>query len=354
MDQLLSNLEYFDTNTNSWNTCLIKETFGEKSFVVKNHKKEEIIPIDKIRQINNVNENTNAITEYKIADNEYIECKIKQKKGKFLSLITNTNKTLICRETDLRYIKAQPLTEIISNSFSNISIEVPKELSHWCNSESMNEIFKNLSQEEQYIFYYNTYPEDTPKYIRLFCKKEDAEFLKMLVDTAIDNELKLCQLSNATNIVRQQIEDFQNKNKIIYINPKFLGFIIGTQGSNLKKLKRLYNVNIYIDNEHTDSNGNVKITVSGENAQNVETCADLIDITKQYFYIKNGKENYLKKMVSQMLKNYSLKNFYVNYNDFELDDGSILHGPSLTVIGPKKYIEYMLNDNKYYISPYNN
>lgn len=353
MDGFLTNLEFLNSSHNTWSPCSIIGTFGEKSFVVeKKNKSTDIAPIEQIRQIIKVSptEIPNSSTEYESSPEEFISCQIKKHQGKFFSLTLKDNQVILSRENNLRYIQTLPLSQIINTHFSNISIPIPSELSTRTNSENFKEMIKNIQEEnnEQYLFYYNIYPTDKPKYLRLFCLKEKSEIIKIIIETAIDNELKLCHISNDKNLMKQQIEDVKNKNKIIYINPKYVGIIIGTQGVNLKKLKKQYKVNIFIDNNSKNEKGEVKVSISGDNTENVEACADECNFVEKHIPVKIGQENNLKKMALKMNSTYGLKSFYVNFNDIELDDENILPAPSVSVLGPEKYIDYMISENLYY------
>lgn len=358
MEKEFSNLEFFSTEKNAWTPCSIIGTFGEKSFIVstKSSSSQAVVPIENIRQITKESENEflSSQCEYEITRHFYVQCSIKSKKGKFLSLSLSSSNysTLLSRESQIRYITSIDLSSLIASKFSNIVLSIPEELisMNWTSSESYEEMMKSINEGNEISMFSNLYPEKTPKNIRILCHKDRSELIKLIIDTAIENELKLCHITKDKSKTLKQIEDVQKKNKIFLVNKKFLGMLIGTQGSNVKNMKRKYNVNININSKYQNENNEAQVTISGDNVDNVEQCAIEMKIVEKNYEIKPGQDYNLKKMSSKYINQYFLKTFFVRNKDYQDENGVWYRAPNLNIIGPEEYINDLYKEIKYYIS----
>ena len=364
MEKLLNsqNLEYFSLLKNSWTKGKIIGISGEKNFILQSPylSSSEIISLSHIRKI--IHKSTtffeNSKIEFEKEKNFFIEVSIKEEKGKFLILIdnNNTNNTYITHIKNLRYIQSQNITNLINENFISIFFDIPNELNDFVNSDKFVTILKSINVDENSNeFFYSFYDNK----LKVFCTKEKEEILKLIISTAIEKESKLRDVSNDKNNTLKILNDLQQKNKTFYVNQKLIGMIIGSQGSNIKNLKKKYNVNIIVESKIVNDQNECKITVTGENGRNVEKCSKEINLVEKIFKIKKDYE--LKKNSQKIINDYNLKLFYINNKEVSDDFGNIYSPPSVTIRGSKDDVEqvynneiiyYMYNNNGY--NNYNN
>ena len=364
MEKLLNfqNLEYFSLLKNSWTKGKIIGISGEQNFILQSPylSSSEIISLSHIRKI--IHESfiffENSKIEFEKEKNFFIEVSIKEKKGKFLILIdnNNTNNTYISNIKNLRYIQSQNITNFINENFNSIFFNIPNELNDFVNSEKFVSILKSINVDENSNEFFYTFYDNI---LKVFCIKEKEEILKLIISTAIEKESKLRDVSNDKNNTLKILNDLQQKNKTFYVNQKLIGMIIGSQGSNIKNLKKKYNVNIIIESKIVNDKNECKITVTGENGRNVEKCSKEINLVEKIFKIKKDYE--LKKISQKIINDYNLKLFYINNKEVTDDFGNIVSPPSVTIRGSKEDVEqvynneiiyYMYNNNGY--NNYNN
>ena len=356
MEKLLNsqNLEYFSLLKNSWTKGKIIGISGEKNFILQSPylSSSEIISLSHIRKI--IHKSTtffeNSKIEFEKEKNFFIEVSIKEEKGKFLILIdnNNTNNTYITHIKNLRYIQSQNITNLINENFISIFFDIPNELNDFVNSDKFVTILKSINVDENSNeFFYSFYDNK----LKVFCTKEKEEILKLIISTAIEKESKLRDVSNDKNNTLKILNDLQQKNKTFYVNQKLIGMIIGSQGNNIKNLKKKYNVNIIIDTKIVNEKNECKITVTGENGKNVEKCSKEINLVEKIYKIK--KDYDLKKNSQKIINDYNLKMFYINNKEVTDDLGNIYPPPSVIVRGSKDDVELVYNNEiVYYV--YNN
>ena len=293
-----------------------------------------------------------SLCEYEITEKYYVQCTINQIKGKFLSISLSNHSTILCRNNQIRYVSYVDLSSVISNSFANLVVEIPSDLvnNDWTSSGAFEEMIKSVDEGNKEIsMFFNLFPEKKPNFIRVLCLKDRADLIKMIIDTAIENELKLCNITKDKSKALKQIEDVQKKNKIFLVNKKFLGLLIGAQGSNVKNMKRKYNVSININSKYQNENNEAQVTISGDDGNNVEQCAIEMKIVEKILEVKQGQDYNLKKMSSKCVNQYHLKTFYVSNKDYQDENGNWFKAPNLTLVGPEEYVNQLIAEIKYYI-----
>ena len=363
MDKFLNDLEFYIEEMNGWIKGEIIGTYGEKSFIMTSPfiERNEIIPIENIRQITHISyeEFPNSSLEFEIEKGCFCEVEIKEKKGNFYLLIFKRNPLLtkLSRKKNLRYTSSINLSIILQNEFSNIIIPIPKELSNWIQSERYNEMLQSLNEgSEGNSFFSNFFPSHQPSNIRILCLKEQSELIKMILGTSIENELKLKNISSDKDNSLKQLEDLQKKNKTFYINQKYIGMLIGSKGSNIINLKKKYSVNIIVDANNLNDKNEAKISISGEDVDNVEKCYIEMNISEKYYELRQGKEFELKKNSIRIMNDYNLKTFFISNKDVQDDNGKNYKAPNLKIVGPSEYFnDIYYKELKYYINTgYNN
>ena len=363
MDKFLNDLEFYIEEMNGWIKGEIIGTYGEKSFIMTSPfiERNEIIPIENIRQITQISyeEFPNSSLEFEIEKGCFCEVEIKEKKGNFYLLIFKRNPLLtkLSRKKNLRYTSSINLSIILQNEFSNIIVPVPKELSNWIQSERYNEMLQSLNEgSEGNSFFSNFFPSHQPSNIRILCLKDQSELIKMILGTSIENELKLKNISSDKDNSLKQLEDLQKKNKTFYINQKYIGMLIGSKGSNIMNLKKKYSVNIIVDANNLNDKNEAKISISGEDVDNVEKCYIEMNISEKYYELRQGKEFELKKNSIRIMNDYNLKTFFISNKDVQDDNGKNYKAPNLKIVGPSEYLnDIYYKELKYYINTgYNN
>ena len=363
MDKFLNDLEFYIEEMNGWIKGEIIGTYGEKSFIMTSPfiERNEIIPIENIRQITQISyeEFPNSSLEFEIEKGCFCEVEIKEKKGNFYLLIFKRNPLLtkLSRKKNLRYTSSINLSIILQNEFSNIIIPIPKELSNWIQSERYNEMLQSLNEgSEGNSFFSNFFPSHQPSNIRILCLKDQSELIKMILGTSIENELKLKNISSDKDNSLKQLEDLQKKNKTFYINQKYIGMLIGSKGSNIMNLKKKYSVNIIVDANNLNDKNEAKISISGEDVDNVEKCYIEMNISEKYYELRQGKEFELKKNSIRIMNDYNLKTFFISNKDVQDDNGKNYKAPNLKIVGPSEYLnDIYYKELKYYINTgYNN
>ena len=363
MDKFLNDLEFYIEEMNGWIKGEIIGTYGEKSFIMTSPfiERNEIIPIENIRQITQISyeEFPNSSLEFEIEKGCFCEVEIKEKKGNFYLLIFKRNPLLtkLSRKKNLRYTSSINLSIILQNEFSNIIVPVPKELSNWIQSERYNEMLQSLNEgSEGNSFFSNFFPSHQPSNIRILCLKDQSELIKMILGTSIENELKLKNISSDKDNSLKQLEDLQKKNKTFYINQKYIGMLIGSKGSNIMNLKKKYSVNIIVDANNLNDKNEAKISISGEDVDNVEKCYIEMNISEKYYELRQGKDFELKKNSIRIMNDYNLKTFFISNKDVQDDNGKNYKAPNLKIVGPSEYLnDIYYKELKYYINTgYNN
>lgn len=357
MDKYFTDIEYFSDLTKTWSECIISGIYGEKSFTLipksnndiksNSSKNTIVIPIENIRKIIQISSSPfdSSSSEYNVSTNNFAECKIKNQKGNFFSLtLPETKSTILSRANQMRYVSSIPLTNIISDNFTNLIFKIPTELSSkWSNESHYEELIKHLYKdiEDTNIpsIYIKCFPKNNPTILRALCLKEKADIAKVIIDTALENEIQLSRVIDETNRTIEQVKDVQKKNKIFNVNKKFLGILIGKQGANIKNLKKQYNVEIIINSKYQNENSEAQVTISGEDANKVEQCTIEMNLVEKIYELKKGSEYQVQKILKKAYNQYQIKKFLLSYEDYKSEEGDFYAGPNVSVIGPKKYID---------------
>lgn len=358
MESQLVNIEYFDLSNKYWSQCKIKGIFGEKSFIVfdlSNPKENEItVPIEHLRKIisiNSISSTTNKC-EYEIKDKCFVPCKIKSQKGKFYSIIFDTESTVkLTKESKLRHTTSSFFSTVIISLYANIVVQMPNELTNWFKSESYNEMIKNIQEDphDPVSFFINCYPENKQTFIRVLCPKDKADLIKLIIDTAIEHELKLTYLDKDKSSTLKQLKTVQALNKEFFVPNKYVGMLIGARGNNIKYLSNTYLVTINFDKVNENE---TKVTICGNNKDNVDNCYIEMNLHEKIFEIKHGYEKSLREQLSQFINDYHLNIFYINNYNIQDDNGVWYYAPNLRIIGPEQYLNELINKLKYCIKPY--
>lgn len=353
MADYLNDLEYFSSIHQCFALGKIVGIEGEDSYLIRNNSDgiEEACPSKYIRKITKTSSSplSEGTCEYIQSENQFLEVTIKEQKGLFYLLDLEKEdgsiQTLLARQKQLRYIEFSEIDDYIEENFTNIIFEIPPELSSWVNSERFQDVVNNFYEEEEetenknsFKYFMACFPEEAPTILRILCKKDDKELFKVMLSAAIDNEKKLSSVYQDKENNKKELEEAQKKNKVFYVNSKYVGIIIGSQGANIKGLKAKYNVSINVESKKVNEKGEAKIIITGEDGDNVESCYKEINLTQKIYEIPQGTEYDLKKRSSKIMEEYKLKNFYISFDDIE-EEGKKYKGPNVTIIGPIEYIE---------------
>ena len=325
MEDCLKNLEYFS----SIHHCLvIGDIIGiedEDSYIMKNKKDgaEEICESKNIRRVKNISSTplNEGTCEYIKDNDEFLEVKIKEQKGSFyiLEIIDEEgNQTsLLSRQKQLRYIEYIPIEDYISEKYNNVILDIPEGLSLWVKSDRFKDVVKQLKGEdsgetESNELFVNWYPYEFPKYIRVLCHDDKKDIVKLLLNTAMESEKKLTSINKDKENSKKQLEEVQKKNQAFYIDKKFIGFIIGKEGANIKQLKNKYNVNITIDSKKLKDKRTSKVIITGDDGNNVDECFKEINLVEKIYELPENSVNNIKKKVNQIVEEYNVKLFYIS------------------------------------------
>ena len=357
MEDCLKNLEYFS----SIHHCLvIGDIIGiedEDSYIMKNKKDgtEEICESKNIRRVKNISSTplNEGTCEYIKDNDEFLEVKIKEQKGSFyiLEIIDEEgNQTsLLSRQKQLRYIEYIPIEDYISEKYNNVILDIPEGLSLWVKSDRFKDVVKQLKGEdsgetESNELFVNWYPYEFPKYIRVLCHDDKKDIVKLLLNTAMESEKKLTSINKDKENSKKQLEEVQKKNQAFYIDKKFIGFIIGKEGANIKNLKNKYNVNITIESKKSKEKNVSKVIITGENGNNVEACSKEINVVEKIFEIPESSVIDFKKRANQIMENYNVKYFFISNEEKKDESGHSYKSPNVTIIGNKEYIDELYNN----------
>ena len=161
----------------------------------------------------------------------------------------------------------------------------------------------------------------------------------------MEKEKKLTSLNQDTENRKKQLEDAQKRNKSVYINQKFVGLIIGKEGSNIKNLKSKYGVNITIaPKKDKNDKKPTKVIITGDNGENVEECAKEINVCEKIFEIPESSVGDLKKRANKLIEDYKVKHFFISNEEKKDDEGVTYKAPNVSIIGNSEYIDDLYNN----------
>jgi len=375
MADCLKDLEYYSSIHHCYVTGEIIGIEDEDNYIVKNNKDntEEICESKNIRKITNISSTplNEGICEYIKNDDEFLEVEIKDHKGLFYILEIEDEKgnqsTLLARSKQLRYIEYIPIEDHIEEKYVNVILPMAPKLSSWVGSERFKDTIKEIKGEESgetenCKLFYTKYPSDTPKNLRILCDSDKIDLVKIVFNHAMEKEKELTNINQFKENSQKELEEVQKKNQTLYINPKFIGLIIGKEGANVKTLKNKYGVNITIDSSQKKNEKKpVKVVISGDNGDNVEECAKEINYVEKIFEISESSVGDLKKRSNKIIEKYKLKFFYISNEEKKDDEGHTYKAPNVTIIGNSEYIDEVYNNeikdydsyNKNYDNSYN-
>ena len=362
MKDCLKELEYY---SKKYQCFIFGELIGIENsddFLMRSDKDSEVETCNAkdIRKITRVSNTPleDGVCEFIKNKDEFIEVEIKEQKGFFYILeCENDNeiKTILCKKNQIRYIETTSIEDYIEqNNFVNIELNLPSDLISWTQSERFQEVLKPLTVDEtENNFFYTCFDSDSEYKLRILCDKEKKDLAKLLLESAIEKEQKLSSIHQDKENSKKQLEDVQKKNKIFYLNKEFLGLAIGKEGANLKRLKDKYNVNIILDSRHLNEKQEAKVTISGEDGNNVEACAKELNITSKIYKIPDSSFNDFKKRATRLTDQYNLKSIYVLNDDSKDNEGNI-EGARMKITGNIECIEELYNKEIKDYESYNN
>jgi hypothetical protein len=368
MEDCLKDLEYYSSK---YHCYVIGEIIGiedEDNYVMKNKKDstEEVCESKNIRKITKISSTPldEGICEYMKNDDEYLEVEIKEKKGLFYILeIEDENEnqsTFLARQKQLRYIEYLPFDNYIEEKYANVRLPMQPTLSSWVGSERFNDTLKEINgdetgESETYKLFYTKYPSDSPNYLRIFCCSDKKDSIELVLSHSMKKEIELTSINKLKENSQKELEEAQKKNKTIFINPKYVGVLIGKEGSNIKKLNSKFGVTILVDNntKKTDTKP-IKVTISGDDGDKVEECAKEINYVEKIFEIPESSVGDLKKRSAKLIEKYKIKNLFVGEEEKKDDEGNVYKAPNVTIIGNSEFIDELYNNEIENYHSYNN
>ena len=372
MEDCLKDLEYYSS---IYKCFVLGDIIGiedEENYIMKNKKDgtEEICESKNIRKITNISLTplNEGICEYIRNEDEYLEVEIKEQKGLFYILETededsNQSSTLLARQKQIRYIEYISIEDFITDKYDNVILNMPPGLNSWIGSDRYKEVIHHLNEkdssdssgetESSSSLFLTCYPQESPKFLRVFCDNDKKDIAKLLLSTAMEEEKKLTTINQDKENSKKQLEDVQKKNQSFYINQKFIGLIIGKEGANIKNLKSKYNVNITIDSKKIKDKNMSKVIITGDDGNNVEACSKEINVVEKIFEIPESSVGDFKKRSNKILEDYKIKYFYVSTEEKKDENGNVYKAPNVSIIGNSEYIDDLYNNEikdyeKYY------
>jgi hypothetical protein len=366
-----NNLEHFDTRENSWNKMEFIGVKGPRSYLVRINTgidEEQLIETseEKLRFVNVLNLEDcysnipNFAYEYSIGKDTFIPCEILNKKGKFYSISTLIlkdsevlNITKIAREKEIRKVTSRKFTECLSKNYGNIHIKIPNELKNWTNSDSFADLIKNLSDDFSLCFY-STYEENEENkdsqsntYIRIFSYTKHLNTIQLMIEVAIQNELKLLKFESDKISTLQKLETVKKeleKIKKFQISKELVGLLIGSKGANVNRLKQKYEVNIVIQ---SDVPGDLAlVTITGENEKLVEECMKESKFVKKSLEIRPNAESRLKPMIPDLIQKYNLIKMFITRDKYKDEKRGTYYLQYLNIIGTEDSLEEVLKQKE--------
>lgn len=357
MSDLLKDLEYYSSIHNCY---IFGEIIGiqeEDSYILKNLKdgQTEICDSDYIRKITNVSTEQldNGTWELIIGEDEFLEVKIKEKKGLFyiveLTDDEGNTSTKIARQNQLRCINYIPFNDLIENKYTNIISEIPSEISSWIGSEKYNEFIEKIkvtaTEDSQYSeLFVTSYSVDEKSSLRIFCNADKEDIVNLILNTAIEGEKKLTYLNRDKENSKKELEEVKKKNKTIYIPQKLVGLIIGKDGINVKNLKNKYGVNITIDSKKENEKKPAEVIITGDDGAKVEECSKEIDVKQKIFEVSEACSIDIKKRANNLMKTYRIKRISVSNEEKKDDNDKVYKAPNIECIGNEEFIDEFYNN----------
>ena len=357
MSDYFNDLEYYSSIHNCYTYGDLIGIKEEDSYIIKNKKDgtEEICDSDFIRKIINYSTESleNGICELIRGEDEFLEVKIKDKKGLFyiIELIDEegNSSTRLARQRDLRNINYIPFKDLIKDKYENSFVDVPSELSSWINSEKFNEVIEQIKEhfskdsENSELFIISNQDKEFSQ-LRIFSQSDKNEFIKLFLEEAIKKEIKLTNVNKDKEKSKKELEEVKKKNKTIFIPQKFAGLIIGKKGININNLKNKYGVNIEIDPKNVKEKTLVKVIITGDNGEKVEECSKEIDVVQKIFEISEKCSIEIKKKTNSLMENYRIKKIIVSNEEKKDDEDHVYKAPNVECIGNEEYIDEFYNN----------
>lgn len=360
------NLEYYDAQYHYWTKAELLGISGESEYIVKisrelneynlintnacNLRIVSLLNYDfDINNKNNISNTNSYCCEYSINQNSFIPCEIINHKGKFyslkLSLPSSIPKVIskIAREKEIRKITFKKFSEFLDESFGNITIKIPDDLKIWANSdnESFIDLITNLTQDFS-LCYYSSYtnPAGTNKYIRIFSYKKHLTTIQLMIEVAIQNELKLLKFESDKNTTLQKLHNVKkelDKIKKFYISKELVGLLIGVKGANINRLKQKYEVNIVVQTEIAGDDA--LVTITGENEKFVEECVNESKFAKKSYELKPNAESKVKIMIPDLIQKNGLIKMFITRDKYKDEKRGVYYLTYLNIIGTEQSLE---------------
>lgn len=358
MEDSLKDLEYYSPIHSCFVLGDIIGIEDKENYRMINKKdgNEEICESKNIRKIINISSTSlnEGICEYIKNEDEFLEVEIKDQKGIFFILKTEDEEgnqsTFLSRQNQIRYIEYIPINDFIEDKYSNVILDIPPGLQSWIGSERYEDVIKQLKGDESTgetecssNLFLTCFPSESPKFLRVFCDNDKKDIAKLLLSTAMEREKKLTSINQDKENSKKQLEDAQKKNQSFYINQKYIGLIIGKEGSNIKNLKSKYNVNITIDSKKTKDKNMSKVIITGDDGNNVEACSKEINVVERIFELPENSMGDFKKRANKIVEEYNIKFFFVSNEEKKDDSGKVYKAPNVSIIGNNEYIEQLYN-----------
>ena len=357
MADCLKDLEYYSSIHHCYVLGEIIGIEDEDNYIMKNNKDstEEICESKNIRKITNISSTplNEGICEYMKNDDEFLEVEVKDQKGLFYILEIEdedeNQSTFLARQKQLRYIEYLSIEDYIQEKYVNVILPMAPKLSSWVGSERFNDTLKEIKGEESgesetFQLFYTKYPSDSPKNLRILCDYDKKDLVKIVLNHSMEKEKELTNINQFKENTQKELEEVQKKNQTIYINPKYIGLLIGKEGSNIKKLNSKFGVNIVVDNTKKNDKKPIKVTISGDDGNNVEECAKEINYVEKIYEIPESRVVDLKKRSGKLVEQYKIKNFFIDTEEKKDDEGNVYKAPNVTIIGNSEYIEDLYNN----------
>jgi len=359
------NLEHLKINDESWTKVKFVGVKGPNNYLVginTGSLDEQTIEAseDKLRFVilldsnDHRNRDADIKHEVRIAHDRYTPCEILNQKGKFYSIRLDAQKesekfkvTKIIRDNEIRKITQINFSEFLANDYGNIHIKIPNELKNWTESDSFKELIKNLSEDFSLCFYSTyvideQYPESNQSntYIRIFSYKKHLNTVQLIIEVAIENELKLLKYESDKISTLQKLETVKkelDKIKKFYISKELVGLLIGSKGANVNRLKQKYGVNIVIQSDLAGDEA--LVTITGDNEKHVEDCVKESKFVKKSVEIRQNAESRLKSMITDVIQKYNLIKMFITRDKYKDEKRGTYYLLYLNIIGTEDSLE---------------
>jgi hypothetical protein len=217
-------IEYAIINEKFWQKGKLIGIYNRDDYIFQIDERNELLSEDKIK-ITNIG---NETTLYEIFPNTYVEVLVTNKRGNYATInipkgyheypsrqLTTMNKLTIRNFSQMN--------TYYENSFINIP-------GFMIDSDSYKELKNELDTFDN--TYYAEYMSEDNHILRIFGPKDNMSTIKLMIELAIDNEMKICNYKKDQANILEKLESVQkevNKNRKFLVDKSLLGIIIGTK-----------------------------------------------------------------------------------------------------------------------------